>query len=148
MQLSVLTCDQELELRKVDPKKREGERRKTGDPGSRRFYGKSSEAGKAQGRPLLGVLTCGSTLPPQTASFHVSEVRLQVSKHTHPTNRRLDCSWLQGSPVDASGVVQTLTVKMRRGGPLSSPRDPPVPVPALSRPEQHKPPGRGLGVCC
>ena len=127
MQLSALICDQELELRKVDPKMREGERkekRKTLGPGG--FTGSPLKAGK-RGETSTGGPPLGAHSAPPEQLLTVLEKSGCRSASISPANRRLDCSRLQGSPVGASGVVQTLTVKMRHQGPSSTPGDPYLP---------------------
>ena len=126
MQLSALICDQELELRKVDPKTREGERKEkqeTLGPGG--FTG-SSESRKARGDVCWGSSPGGSLCTPEQL-LTVLEKSGCRSASISPANRRLDCSRLQGSPVGAPGVVQTLTVKTRHQGLSSTPGDPYLP---------------------
>lgn len=127
MQLSALICDQELELRKVDPETREGERKEkqeTLGPGS--FTGSPLKTGKRGETSAGGPPLWAHPAPPkQLLTMLVKSGCRSVS--ISPANRRLDCSWLQGSPVGASGVVQTLTVKMRHQGPSSTPGDPYLP---------------------
>lgn len=143
MQLSALICDQELELRKAGPKKRQGgrkEKQETLGPGG--FTGSPLTPVKLREDLCWGSSLVGSPCPPKqpptmlvksgcrSASVYTQQPGVWAAAGSGVSRQRVWC----GSDPDSKDETRV---------PLVHPQRPPAPVPTLSRPEQHC----GLGAC-